>query len=267
MIASPSAQAGTADVLMGVATASVHDAADVAKIGQAALWALQRQTDADMIRDVTRCLESACHAVVLSRIADPVVRTFAKRLPAFDRDIGRWRMLVELAVVPLAMAEAVWKLGELNAAIAARSGARRFRLKDLPPSVYIRLSRSLLGALMRDRGDGLTDDGLVTHMERSAAAFVWLLAMNLLGEVRRIAEGATADTRPSVATGDRVARALIASEEEWHALRQWLARPDRSEIHYPSAQCPPICAISSDPSVRSSRAYADSPTGRFSASS
>ena len=53
MISSPSADTDTADVLIGVATASVQDAADFAGIEQLPLWALQRQTDADMIRDVT----------------------------------------------------------------------------------------------------------------------------------------------------------------------------------------------------------------------
>ena len=238
MISSPSADTDTADVLIEVAAASVQEAADFAGIEQMALWSLQRQTDADMIRDVTRCLEAACQAVVQARIADAEVRAFTRRLPAFDRGIGQWRMLVDLSVVSPSIAEAVWKLGELNAAIAARSGTQRFRLKDLPPSLYVRLSRALLGALLRDRGDRLTDDGLVAHMERSAAAFVWLLAMNLLGEVRSIAQGAMGDTRPAASTGERVARALIASEQEWHSLRKWLARPEGPESTQPAVRVP-----------------------------
>jgi len=194
------------------------------------LWALQQQTDADMIRDATRCLESACQTVLMSRVEDSGIRGFVQRLPPFDRGIGQWRMLVELSVIPERLAEAIWKLGELDAAIAVRSGTRRFRLKDLPVAHYLRLGRTFLGSLLGERSDrAVSDEVLVLRLERSAAAFIWLLAINVLSELRAIAMGSAVDAEGSSKSTERVERALAASEEEWYGLREWLARRGRLE--------------------------------------
>jgi hypothetical protein len=236
MIAAPSELADAPDALIAVADQSVKDAAGFAGIDAASLWAMQRQTDGDMIRDATRCLDQACQTVLASRVENSTLRNLVQRLPPFDRTTGQWRMLVELSVIPERLAEAVWKFGELSAAIAVRSNARRFRLKDLPVAHYVRLGRTLLGSLLGDRTErAVADDALALRREHSAAAFVWLLSLNILGELRAIVTDSTGDATRNSHASERVTRALAASEVEWQGLRAWLAGQARAESPMPLA--------------------------------
>lgn len=240
MIAAPTEFADAADTLIAVADQSVRDAAGFAGIEAANLWALQRQTDGDMIRDATRCIEQACQTVLASRVENTALRDLLKRLPPFDRTMGQWRMLVELSVIPEGLAQAVWKFGDLSAAIAVRSSERRFRLKDLPVAHYVRLGRTLLRSLLGERTDrAVADDALALRREDSAAAFVWLLALNILSELRAIATGADLDTARASGAMQRMTAAVAATEAEWSRLRGWLAGRARAEL--PSAdgvRCP-----------------------------
>jgi hypothetical protein len=236
MISAPSELADAPDALIAVADQSVKDAAGFAGIDAASLWALQRQTDGDMIREATRCLEQACQTVLVSRVENSALRDLVQRLPPFDRTNGQWRMLVELSVIPERLAEAVWKFGELSAAIAVRSSERRFRLKDLPVAHYVRLGRTLLGSLLGDRTErAVADDALALRREHSAAAFVWLLSLNILGELRAIVADPTGDATRSSHASERVTRAVAASEAEWQGLRAWLAGRARAESPMPVA--------------------------------
>lgn len=234
MTSAPTAPADAADALIAVADESVQEAAGFAGIEAANLWALQRQTDGDMIRDATRCLKQACQTVLATRIENRTLRDLVQRLPPFDRTTGQWRMLVELSVIPERLAEAAWKFGELSAAIAVRSNERRFRLKDLPVAHYVRLGRTLLGSLLGDRTDRVVaDDTLALRREDSAAAFVWLLSLNILGELRAIVTDSTGNAPSGSHASERVTRALAASEVEWQSLRAWLAGRARAESPMP----------------------------------
>ncbi len=231
---SPPEPAGATDTLIAVADQSVREAAGFAGLEAANLWALQRQTDGDMIRDATRFLEQACQTVLELRVENTALRDLVQRLPPFDRSMGQWRMLVELSVIPERLAEAAWKFGELSAAIAVRSNEKRFRLKDLPVAHYVRLGRTLLGSLLGDRTEReVADDALARRREHSAAAFVWLLSLNILGELRAIVTDSTGNAPGSSHASERATRALTASEVEWQSLRAWLAGRARADSPMP----------------------------------
>jgi len=230
MISSPGADTDAADMLISVATGSVYAAAGFSGIDPATLWALQRQTDAGMIHDAARCLEAACGALIAAAAPNCQMHRVMQRLPSFDRDCGKWRMLTELSVVPKPLADAACKFGELHTAVAARSTTQRFRLKDLPQEQYARLCRVLLDAIRHDRADlDVQDDVPIQHLKHGAATFVWFLMLNVLSELRALLDGAAGDVRMTLPTHVRVSRALAAPESAWRRLREWLARPQSQE--------------------------------------